>query len=190
MSILLMSIPNTYYSKEDLRNLLRLLWIEKNMWTRFYIVSKFAGLDDTVYLSNRIYESAIAISNVFQIYYGASTKRIIEDYLRQDISYNLSYIDSLKTEEKELTKDIVSKWKENAMDFASYLSTINKSFDKDHISSMLINLIDLNIHEAETRLSKDYITDIGQFDLISYLSNSFADYLWLAIINQLYPIVS
>lgn len=186
MPIKTMTTTNNYYSNEDLRNTLRLLWIEKFIWTRFYLVSRFAGLDDIVILSNRIYESAISIANLFNLYYGSSAKQQIENFLRQDISYNLSYIDSLLTKETELSKDIIDKWKLNAMELANYLSTINKEYNKDDLYQIFSNLIDLNIHEANKRLDKDYVTDIGQFDLIAYLSNSLSDYLWSGIINTFY----
>lgn len=178
--------PQPYYSQNELRNVLRTLWNEKNMWTRFYLVSKLAQLPDSIIVSNRIYETAIGIANIFRIYYGANTGNRIEEYLREDISKTISYIDNLSASNKELLPSIKTKWTNNGSEFSRYLASINPFLDEKQINNMISQMILLTIHQADKRIEQDYVIDITQYDLIEYLSNSFADYLWKGLLQQFY----
>ena len=63
------STTSGYYSSADLRNILRQLWSQYSVWSRFYIVSRMADLDDLDVVTNRLYEVPIDLYNVLRIYY-------------------------------------------------------------------------------------------------------------------------
>lgn len=175
-----------YYSSEDLRNILRSLWINLATWTRFYLVSKLANLDDTIYISNKLYEIAISLSNLYRIYYGNEIADKLYSLLKDFIDYTIMYIDNLTSTDVTSLNNIKSKWQTSASTLSNYLSSINPYLDKTILNNTLYSYIDLTIHQSNLRNEKDHVNEIAQYDLIEYLILSLADMNWNGIIKQFY----
>jgi hypothetical protein len=184
----IMNKENTtkYYSSDDLRNTLRLLWSNLATWTRFYLVSKFANLDDTIYISNKLYELAIQLANVYRIYYGNEIADKFYSLLKDFIDYSILYIDNLTSTNVPFLNDIKYKWQASASTLSYFLGTINPNFDIKVLDNTLYNYIDLTIHQSNLRYEKDYVSDMVQYDLIEYLTLSLADISWNGLLHQFY----
>ncbi|WP_033167758.1 hypothetical protein [Clostridium sp. KNHs205] len=81
-----------FYSKEDLRNILRLYLTQYSTWMRFYIVSLAAAINDQEVIENRLLEIPIDIAGIFRIYYGDQTAAQIEDLLRGHIRLTMDLV--------------------------------------------------------------------------------------------------
>src|SRR5690554_1020476 len=91
-----LNFPSNYYSPQELRNLLRLLASQNSMWTRSYIVSYVADLDDIVVLEDRLNMNAIDFRNVFNVYYSKEISEEFEFLLREYIRDMIQYLSLLK----------------------------------------------------------------------------------------------
>ncbi len=178
--------PTNYYSSDDLRNTLRLLWSNLATWTRFYLVSKLANIDDTIYISNKLYELVIQIGNVYRIYYGNEIADKLTQYLRDFIDHTINYIDNLTSTDTEFLNDIKYKWQASGSVLSNYLGIINPFIDTKVLGNQLYNYIDLTIHQINRRYEKDYVNDIVQYELIEYLTLNIADISWNGLTHQFY----
>lgn len=175
-----------YYSSEDLRNTLRSLWSNLATWTRFYLVSKLANLDDTIYISNKLYELAISLANVYRIYYGNEIADKFYSLLKDFIDHTIMYIDNLTSTDVSYLNDIKYKWQASATTLSHYVSSINPYLDIKVLNNTLYNYIDLTIHQGNLRNEKDHVNEIAQYELIEYLTFSLADMSWNGLIKQFY----
>lgn len=179
--------PTNYYSTEDLRNTLRLLWSNLATWTRFYLVSKLAKLDDTIFISNKIYELVFQIANVYRIYYGNDIADKLGQLLKDFIDHSINYIDNLTSTDVHLLNDIKYKWQASGSTLSNYLGIINPYMDTKVLYNLFYNYIDLTIHQIDRRYEKDYVNDIVQYELLEYLTLNVADISWNGFISQFYP---
>ncbi|WMJ87707.1 hypothetical protein [Anaerocolumna sp. MB42-C2] len=174
-----------YYSSADLRNILRQLWSQYSVWSRFYIVSRMADLDDLDVVTNRLYEVPIDLYNVLRIYYGSNFALEFENLLRSQIALTIQIIDEISAEQPIDTAE--SNWKSNADQISLFLSQLNPYWNKQVLQNLFYNHLDMTIYEAQKRKYKQYASDVYEYNFIEYHSLMIADYFWNGILNQLYP---
>lgn len=175
-----------YYTKDSLRSTLWLLFHQESMWSRSYLVSKIAHLDDTEILSNRLYETAMGLSYVFSVYFGPTIANKFEQLLRNYIHSTILYIDNIQTGNSQLLLGIRKDWENNGTSLAYYISSLLPTIDSDMLKNLFLNHIDMIIHQAEKRLNKDYVSDVSEYDLLDYLTSSISDVIWQGFMNQFY----
>ncbi len=180
------STTNTagYYSREDLRNVLRQLWNQYSLWTRFYIVSKTAGLDDLEVVTNRLYEVPIDFYNVLKIYYNNNSALEFENLLREQITYIIQIIDDINAGQSTVTAE--DNWKKNADRISLLLSQLNPYWDYKTLQNLFYNYLNMTEDEAQKRYTRQYASDVYQYTFIEYYSLMIADYMWNGIVNQFY----
>lgn len=191
-----------FYTPEDLKDVLKLLWSQQILWTRFFIVSAINRLPDLEVVTNRLLESPKDFANVFKIYYGDVVSNHIEDLLREHLTLTIklinSYISQYAMQEKSpisnmplietpIIKDVEKQWYDNARRLATYLSSINPYWDKNNIQSILYNHLDMTKDEILKRLYGQYAADVFQYDFIEYHALMIAEVLADGIIKQFYP---
>ncbi|QHQ62724.1 hypothetical protein Ana3638_19690 [Anaerocolumna sedimenticola] len=175
---------SSFYSPEDLRNILRQLWNQYSVWIRFYIVSRMADLDDLEVLTNRLFEVPIDLYNVFRIYYGNNSAQEFENLLRDQITLTIQIIDEINTEQSIDTTE--SNWKANADQISLFLSQLNPYWNMQVLQNLFYNHLDMTIYEAQKRKYKQYAADVYEYNFIEYHTLMIADYIWNGIINQFY----
>ncbi|MFU0828388.1 MAG: Acetylglutamate kinase [Lachnoclostridium sp.] len=174
-----------YYSSSDLRNILRQLFNQYSLWSRFYIISRIENLEDLEVVTNRLYEVPADIANVLKIYYNTVYIQEFENLMREQITLTIQIISEMKGNQSfDKTK---SMWEENADQIANLLASLNPYFDKGTLRNLFYNHFDMLVSEAQKRISKQYALDVYEYNFIEYHSLMFADYLWNGIIKQFYP---
>ncbi|MGB8453345.1 MAG: hypothetical protein WCD89_13575 [Anaerocolumna sp.] len=173
-----------YYSPEDLRNILRQLWNQYSLWTRFYIVSKMADLSDLEVVLNRLYEVPIDFYNVLRIYYNSNSIQEFENLLREQITLTIQIIDNISTGQPYDTTEV--SWKDNADRISRLLTGLNPYWDLKTLQNLFYNHLDMTVYEAQKRYNRQYAADVYEYNFIEYHTLMFADYMWNGIIDQLF----
>jgi hypothetical protein len=173
-----------YYSPEDLRNILRQLWSQYSLWTRFYIVSKMGDLGDLEVVTNRLYEVSIDFYNVLRIYYNNNSIQEFENLLREQITLTIQIIDEIKAGQS--TDAAEAAWRDNANQISTLLVGLNPYWNLQNLQNLFYNHLDMTVYEAQKRNNRQYASDVYEYNFIEYHTLMFADYMWNGIINQLY----
>ena len=187
------NLPNDFYSPDQLKALLRLLSTQNSMWTRNYIVSYIANLDDVIVLDNRVLMNVIDIKNVFSVYYTDEISSNLESLLRNYISrlsdvlklLKINYANPTITSQKDLML-AQRYWDNSAVEIAQFLSEINPNWSLDQLQTLILDHIEMTRNQMIKRLQSDYTFEIHQYDFLEYHSLMIADYIYEGIINMFY----
>lgn len=174
-----------YYSPEDLRNVLRQLWSQYSLWTRFYMVSKMASLDDLEVVSDRLYRVPIDISNLFLIYYNQNSVQELENLFREQVTLTIRIIDEITAGQNINTTQ--ADWRANAGRISLLLTRLNPNWNLQTLENLFYNHLDMVVDEAQKRVTRQYSADVFAYNFIEYHTLMTADYIWNGIINQFYP---
>lgn len=167
-----------FYSKEDLRNILRLYLTQYSMWMRFYIVSLAADINDQEVIENRLLEIPIDIAGIFRIYYGDQTAAQIEDLLRGHIRLTMDLVKATITGDSNSFNHSAPQWMDNTKALSSELASINNKWNENQFENLFGNLLSMTLDEANKRKNKQYADDVYQYDNIEYFVLMIADVLW------------
>lgn len=172
---------NSYYNPIELNNLLRLLCTQNSMWTRNYIVSYVSMNDDIIVVENRLYENAIDLKNVFNVYYKSEISDDLEILLRKYTSNMIETLISLKKEAREIehTKE---NWIYTGIELSEFLSNINFEWQLNQIQNMILDHIEMTVIQMEQRIRREYALEIYQYDFIEYHSLMIADFISKGIV--------
>lgn len=189
-----------YYSKEELKNLLRLLASQNSMWTRSYVVSYVSGLDDIIVLENRLNMNAIDFRNVFSIYFGTKISMELETLLRAYIKSMTEVLSLLKRNYLSLSnnasspnlvleqnlKSATDNWNAIGIEIANFLASINPNWQAMQMETLILDHIEMTRDMMEQRLRRDYAYEVNQYDFIEYHSLLIADVISNGIIEMFY----
>lgn len=173
-----------FYTSEDLRTVLRMLWNQYVMWTRFYIISKISNINDIEVVKNRLLEVPRDIANIYKIYYGNNYAYTIEQLFRKHIELIIDIIHFLIIGDNANVNLIKESLHENATILSSYLSQKNPYLSQTELEKLLHDHIDMTIDEINRRINMEYVSDIFQYDYIVYHALMLADVLWKSIDQQ------
>lgn len=175
-----------YYSKEDLRNVLRQYFTDYTMWMRFYIVSRVSGLNDQEVIKNRIYETPIQLARLFRIYYDGKETDIFEDLFRTHIRLSIGLVEDVIAGDTLSYAKNMEAFNDNAKTLSTHLSQMNPYLNQPQIENLLKNLLDMTLDEATKRKNMHYADDVYQYDNIEYFILMIADILWGAMVKKFY----
>lgn len=168
----------------SLRMAMRQLWEEHLVWTRNYIISALAGLEDTSNVANRLLKNQDDIGNAIKPYYGEEAGKKLAALLRDHIMIATEVVGAAKAgKTDELTK-AQKKWSANGDEIASFLSTANPNWPKDDCAKMLAKHLEYTTDECVCRLKKDWAGDINAYDRGHEHMLMFADMLSKGIAMQ------
>ncbi|MFV0344185.1 MAG: hypothetical protein ACK5JH_15080 [Anaerocolumna sp.] len=175
-----------YYSKEDLRNVLRQIGSQYTMWTRSLLVSKASSIDDQEVLENRLYEVVNDFVNLLLVYYDQNLLTKIEDISRRQITLMISLIHTLLYEDEAQSKDVILAVQNNSKDLAYALNELNPYLNESILTNSLHGLLSMTIDEILKRKSKQYALDVYQYRFIEYQIYMIADYIWEGFLSEFY----
>ena len=122
--------PKMVQLKEDLRK----LWIDHAVWTRGYVVSALAGLDDQKDVLTRLLRNQQDIGNAIKPYYGEAAGNKLAELLREHILLAGKVVDAAKSGNEADLKKYNAEWYRNADDIASFLSEANPNWSQKDIA--------------------------------------------------------
>lgn len=179
-------IKDATYNKStcDLKMAMRKLWIDHVLWTRSYIVSDIASLDDKGDVLNRLLKNQDDIGNAIKPYYGDDAGNQLATLLREHIGLAGKVVDAAKTNNKDDLEKYNKLWYQNADQIADFLSSANPNYSNKELKDMLYKHLEFVTDQALSRINKDWKADIEAFDKGEDHMIMFADILSKGIIKQ------
>jgi hypothetical protein len=170
----------------ELREGMRKLWEDHVTWTRNYIISAVADLDDAGKVAERLLKNQDDIGDAIMPYYGNEAGKKLAALLKDHILVAVEVVKAAKAgNSEELTKANM-KWYANADDIAAFLSGANPNWPKKAVEEMLHKHLEFTTQEVVSRLKKDWPSDIEAYDKGHMHMLMLADILAKGIVKQ-YP---
>jgi hypothetical protein len=168
----------------DLRLGMRKLWEDHITYTRSYIVSALADLEDTDKIAERLLKNQDDIGDAIKPIYGDEAGTKLTSLLRDHISIATEVVKAAKMGNNEELEKAKKKWTANADDIATFLSGANPNWPKQDLINMLNKHLELTTGEVVSRLKKDWAADIDFYDKGHVHMLMFSDALTDGIVKQ------
>jgi hypothetical protein len=168
----------------DLRNAMRQLWEEHIVYTRNFIISALAGLEDTNTVAERLLRNQDDIGNAIKPIYGEEAGKKLSALLRDHILIAADIVKAAKSGDNDGVTKGEKRWTENADEIAVFLSGANPNWPVQTLKDMLYTHLALTTTEVVSRLKKDWASDIEAYDKGHAHMLMFADVLTNGIVKQ------
>ncbi|MBI5101078.1 MAG: glycosyltransferase [Nitrospirae bacterium] len=168
----------------DLRMDMRKLWEDHIIFTRNYIISALADLEDGGKVAERLLRNQDDIGNAIKPFYGYEAGKKLAALLRDHILVATEVVQAAKMGNNDELAKANKKWNANADDIAAFLSGANPNWPKQDLTNMLYKHLALTTGEVVSRLKKDWAADIDYYDKGHEHMLMFADALTDGIIKQ------
>ena len=180
------SSKETCFSKSqvDLKMAERKLWSDHVLWTRNFIISDLASLEDKDAVLQRLLKNQDDIGNAIKPYYGEEAGNTLSKLLREHITIAGQVVDAAKSGNKQDLEKYNKDWYENADKISEFLSGANPNWSNKDLKDMLYKHLELTTDEVLARLNKDWKADIAAYDKGENHILMFADMLSNGIIKQ------
>ena len=167
-----------------LRMDMRKLWEDHITWTRCYIVSALAALEDADKVAERLLKNQDDIGNAIKPIYGNEAGNKLASLLRDHILIAADIVKAAKSGDNDGVAAGEKKWHDNADDIAVFLGGANPNWPKKVLVDMLYKHLDFTTTEVVSRLKKDWAADIEAYDKGHEHMLMFADTLTYGITKQ------
>lgn len=168
----------------DLKMEERKLWIDHVLWTRNFIISDIASLEDKSPVLQRLLKNQDDIGSSIKPFYGEEAGNKLSALLKEHIELAGQVVDLAKNNNKSDLEKYNKLWYENADKLADFLSSANPNYSNKVLKNMLYKHLQLTTDEAIARLNKDWKADIDAYDKGENHMVMFADILSDGIIKQ------
>lgn len=162
----------------------RKLWIDHVSWTRNFIISSIASLEDKDAMAERLLKNQDDIGNSIKPYYGDEAGNKLSALLREHILIASQVVDAAKNGNNSDLKKYNQLWYENADKIANFLSNANPNYSNKELRDMLYKHLDLTKNEAISRLNRDWKSDVDAYDKGEDHMVMFSDMLSDGIVKQ------
>ena len=166
----------------ELRAAMRKLWEDHIVWTRCYIVSALAKLEDGNAAAQRLLANQDDIGNAIKPFYGDGAGKKLAGLLHDHIVIATEVVKAAMTNVG--LPEAQKKWTDNADAIAVFLSGANSHWAKADLVDMLYKHLALTTDEVVSRLKKDWGADIAAYDKNHAHMLSFSDILTRGIVMQ------
>jgi hypothetical protein len=164
---------------------MRKLWEDHITWTRVYIISAAANLEDQKAAAGRLLQNQTDIGNAIKPFYGEAAGTKLTALLKDHITIATELIAAAKAGDAAKKTDAANRWNRNADEIASFLSAANpKHWPEADMKKMMHDHLDLTTQEVVARLSKDWAADVAAYDKVHDEILAMADMLSEGIIHQ------
>jgi len=163
----------------------RELWTDHVLWTRNYIISNIANLEDKNNVLERLLKNQDDIGNALEPYYGKENAKKLSVLLREHISLAGQVLEAAKSDNKVDLDKYNAQWYKNADDISTFLSSLNPNLSKNSLKEMLNTHLQLVTDQVVANLNKKYEEDIVAYDKGQAHMTHFADVISESIIKQL-----
>ncbi|SFA69543.1 MULTISPECIES: glycosyltransferase [unclassified Bacillus (in: firmicutes)] len=163
---------------------MRKLWIEHAVYTRDYIKSALAGLEDQEVVLARLLKNQKDIGNAIKPFYGKAAGDQLGQLLTDHIVIAGKLVAAIKSNDQVSMTKFNKEWYKNADDITAFLSKANPYWKKDEIKNMLYMHLQQVSDVVSARFKKDWNADIKAFDHGTAHLIQFADVLSKGIMKQ------
>lgn len=191
--LIVISIPLTAQAKEQLSSSKascelmmaeQKLWIDHVLWTRNFIISDLASLEDKEMVLDRLLQNQDDIGDSIKSYYGEEAGNQLSKLLRKHIVLAGQVVDAAKSGNKTDLEKYNKLWYQNADQIADFLSNANPNYSNKTLKDMLYTHLQLITDAVTARLNKDWQADIIAYDKGEDHMVKFAKILVEGIITQ------
>jgi hypothetical protein len=168
----------------ELKLAMRKLWEEHIVYTRNYIISAIAELEDVDEVAERLLRNQDDIGNAIKPYFGDEAGSALAALLRDHILIATEVVAAAKAGNSDSLAVRQEKWNANGRDIAAFLSGANPNWNRQDLEGMLQKHLDLTTAEVVGRLGKDWAADIRAYDEGHEHMLMFADALTEGIAKQ------
>jgi hypothetical protein len=148
----------------DLKLEQRRLWSDHVFWTRNFIISDLANLEDKSKVLERLLRNQDDIGTTFKAFYGEENGKKLTALLKEHIMLAGQVVDAAKSGNKDDLEKYNKLWYDNADKIASYLNGLNPNWQTSNLKSILYKHLQLTTEEAVSRINKNWDADIVAFD--------------------------
>jgi len=148
----------------DLQMAERRLWMDHVAWTRSFLISDLASLEDRDDVLERLLKNQDDIGNSIKPYYGEEAGNQLALLLREHITTAGQVVGAAKSGSKEDFEKYNKLWYENADKIADFLSSANPNYSNKTLKDMLHKHLQLLTDAVVARLNKDWKADIKAYD--------------------------
>lgn len=141
------------------------LWIEHAWWTRSFIVSSLAELEDQNNVQERLLRNQVDLGNMIKPYYGDEAGNQLTELLKEHILIAGEIINAAKKGEQNNVEKFNKEWQQNADEIIDFLSSANPNWPKKQLKDMFYTYLKLTSDEVAARQKKDWIGDIQTADM-------------------------
>ncbi len=175
-----------YYTKSavDLQKAMLQLWEEHIVYTRGFVISALAGLEDTGKVAERLLRNQDDIGNAIKPIYGEEAGKKLAALLRDHILIAADIVTAAKKGDADAVAAGQKRWQANADDIAVFLGGANPNWSVQEIKNMMYTHLALTTTEVVSRLKKDWVADIAAYDKGHEHMLMFADMLTDGIVKQ------
>lgn len=166
-----------------LMNRIRQLWGQHVYWTRFFIISTAADLDDPEPVTQRLLRNPKDFAALLAPFYGTKAATMFEELFTEHLLIAAELVNAAKNGETDKVNDARVRWYKNADEIAAFLSSINRYWCKAQWQDMLYSHLEMTENEATLRLQGNYTADINVFDNIETEALKMADYMFCGIVK-------
>ena len=179
-----MGQPATSQSAVALHSALRKLWEEHIVYTRNYIISALAGLEDTAPVTERLLRNQDDLGSAIVPFYGEEAGKKLAGLLRAHIVIATDIVTAAKAGDNDGVTTGEKSWHQNGEQIADFLSGANPNWTRAAMSDMLSKHLDYTTTEIVSLLKGDWAADIAAYDKGHEHMLMFADMLSDGIIKQ------
>lgn len=175
-------ISKTQVLYQDMRK----LWTDHVIWTREYVIASLDDRPEAPKVAERLLRNQEEIGAAIVPYYGQAAGDKLSALLKEHILVAVDLLDAARTDNQTKLADADARWRKNADDLATFLSSANPNWKTKDIVDMLNNHLNLTTQEAVAHKNKNYAEDIRLFDEIHNQILTMSDEISAGIIKQ-YP---
>jgi hypothetical protein len=167
--------------RAELRESMRVVWLQHVYWTRMLLISIAERLDDEADVTARLLQNPADIADVFARFFSYHVCEV-EALLTEHLQIGAELITALRDGSSN-ADELDKSWYINAEKMAKALNRMNPCYNFYDWKQMLFTHLDLTKEEVAARLAKKYKKDIAAFDAVEKEAILMADMLSCGIIE-------
>lgn len=168
----------------EIKNNLRMLWEQHVHWTRSFIISTAADLDDLSEVTQRLLRNPQDFYCLLKPFYGEKTACEFKELLTQHLLIAADLVNAAKAKDEQAVSAARCKWYANAECISAFLAKINPCWNEEKWKCLFFSHLEMTEKEAVLRLNCRFAEDIAIYDMIESEALKMADYMACGIINQ------
>ena len=143
----------------DLRQRMRMAWLNHITLVKFYLISFFENLSSQNAWKDAVYKNAEEILAIFAQYYPASAMQRFRKLFMEHLRLTDEVAAGLKAD-PAFSGEAMENWYINAEEIASFLSRQTPAYNETELRKMFYDHLDMERQQMEAYLDGDYVTDI------------------------------
>jgi hypothetical protein len=146
--------------KQDMRK----LWTDHVVWTRDYIIAAVGDQPDATAALNRLMKNQEDIGHAVAKFYGDAAGQQLTSLLKDHIAIAGDLVKAAKAGDKAAQQQADSRWHQNAVQIADFLSKANPNWPRQTLVDMMNKHLSTTTNEVVARLNKNWDEDTRAFD--------------------------